>query len=102
MTRWLTCAAWVGVGLLALGLLTPAQQIQVHAGQVAADGGFTMLTAQSNDPSASGGRELLYLVDHRSGSMLVYGVQRDEQGTHPVLLDGGPMAALFSTPRTSP
>jgi len=98
MTHAATIVAWATVAALALLLLAPQQTIRVDAGQVASSDGFTMLTAQSSDPRASGGRELLYLVDHRSGVMMVYGVQRNESGAHPVLLDGGPMAALFGTP----
>jgi hypothetical protein len=89
---------WIGVALLAMLLVAPSTQLRVDAGQVNAAHGYTLLTAQSADPRASGGRELLYLVDHRTNMVLVYGVTRDENGTTPQLLDGGPMSVLFGTP----
>ena len=86
---------WTAVAVLAVLVFAPRQSIRVDAGQVSSNDGFTLLTAQSSDPRASGGRELLYLVDHRSGMLLVYGIHRNERGMTPVLLDGGPMSVLF-------
>jgi hypothetical protein len=99
MTSFLQMAAWCAVAVAAVLLLTPSNAMRVDAAQVVSSDGFTMLTAQSRDPRASGGRELLYLIDHRSGMLLVYGVDRDESGVHPRLLDGGSMSVLFSHPK---
>ena len=95
MNRSVQLAAWCAVAVFAVLLLAPSHVMRVDAGQVMSSDGFTMLTAQSKDPRASGDRELLYLIDHRSGMLLVYGLDRNETGVHPLLLDGGPMSVLF-------
>lgn len=92
--------AWGVVGVLLVLLLSSPEQVQVHAGEVASADGFTLLTGQSRDPRAAGGQELVYVIDHRSGLLLVYGLERFESGLQPVLLDGGPISALFSQPMT--
>lgn len=98
MNRTGSTLLWIVVAVLAMLVFAPQQSLRVEAGQVASKDGFTLLTAQSSDPRASGDRELLYLVDHRSGALLIYGVQHNEGGTTPLLLDGGPMSVLFGTP----
>lgn len=90
--------AWAVVAALLVLLLWSPDQVQVHAGEVASADGFTLLTGQSRDPRASGGQDLVYVIDHRSGMLLVYGLERFDAGLQPVLLDGGPISALFSEP----
>lgn len=98
MSSALNTVAWCVVAAAVAIFFAPRDQLQVHAGEVATGDGFTLLTGQSRDPRASGGQELVYVVDHRSGMLLVYGLQRDDSVLRPVLLDGGPIASLFSQP----
>ena len=98
MNRAGSALLWIAVAVLAVLVFAPQQSIRVDAGQVASNDGFTLLTAQTSDPRASGDRELLYLIDHRSGVLLIYGIQHNERGFTPLLLDGGPMSVLFGTP----
>jgi hypothetical protein len=93
-----TMLMWCVVAGLGVFLMSPQAQLQVHASEVATGDGFTLLTGQSRDPRASGGQELVYVIDHRSGMLLVYGLQHDGSALRPVMLDGGPVSALFSQP----
>ncbi|MCH2135225.1 MAG: hypothetical protein MK101_01435 [Phycisphaerales bacterium] len=102
MSSMSTAVAWCALLIAALVLLGPGDNLQVQAGAVASADGFTLLTGQSRDPRASGGQELVYVVDHRSGMLLVYGLQPGEGNVlMPVLLDGGPVASLFGHPQSA-
>ena len=87
--------AWAVVAAMVVLLLSSPDQVHVNASEIASADGFTLLTGQSRDPRASGGQELVYVIDHRSGVLLVYGLDRLDAGLQPVLLDGGPISALF-------
>jgi len=89
---------WAVVVALLVLLLSSPQHLQVHAAEVTSADGFTLLTGRSRDPRASGGQELVYVVDHRSAMLLVYGLQHNGTALQPVLLDGGSISALFSQP----
>ncbi len=69
------------------------------AGMTASNGGFTLLTAGSRDQRVSGEAEVVYVIDHHRGMMLVYGLTDLVNAPDILLLDGGPIEVLFERAR---
>jgi len=61
--------------------------------------GFTLLTAKSRDMRVSEETEVVYLLDHHRGMLLVYGLQDMSHRPSIVLLDGGRIEVLFEQGR---
>lgn len=61
-------------------------------------GGFTVLTAANGQGSDTSRVELLYVLDNRTETLLVYGVE-NQTDRRMVLLGGGSLPALFRAAR---
>ncbi len=72
---------------------------EAHASFEVAKDGFTLLTAHSRDMRVSEETEVVYLLDHHRGMLLVYGLT--EMSSQPTisLLDGGRIEVLFEQGR---
>ena len=71
------------------------------ADMMATSGGFTLMTANSRDQRVSDESEVLYLLDHHRGMMLVYGLRDIHTKPYVDMLDGGLLEVLFERARSA-
>ena len=69
------------------------------ADQEASRGGFTLLTAHAGVQNISPEAEVVYLLDHHRGLLMVYGLRDQGGSTEIVLLEGGHIEVLFEQGR---
>lgn len=98
MLAWAVCAAAVAGWLLSSG---PSWDRLAAADMIASGGGFTLMTANSRDQRVAEESEVLYLIDHHRGMMMVYGLREMHTNPHIELLDGGRMEVLFERARAA-
>jgi len=68
---------------------------------ISSGGGFTLMTANSRDQRVVEEAEVLYLIDHHRGMLMVYGLVDVHTAPRVEMLDGGRMAVLFERARAA-
>ena len=94
--------SWLACGLLVAlwwGQTGNQWDTPVAADMMASGGGFTLLSANSRDQRVAEESEVLYLLDHHRGMMLVYGLRDVHTNPYIEMLDGGLMEVLFERAR---
>jgi len=93
---------WLLVAALATALLTWQQgtTVRVDAAMTASADGFTMLTARGRDHRVSTDVEVVYIIDHRRGVLLAYGLENALTAPNLRLLQGGRIETLFERSRS--
>ena len=89
---------WASAFVIAAMLIVQAGRLpanQAHAEMTAQSAGFTLVTANAGR-GVEGGipYELLYVLDDRSETLLVYEIE-NARNNRIILRDGGPLANLF-------
>ncbi len=96
----LVAALW-GVALISLMVvaLRWAPASAATAGTSASRGGFTLLTGHSRAQEVPESSEIVYLIDHHRGLLLVYGMPDGADSKAIAWLDGGRIEVLFERGR---
>ncbi|MDP7030086.1 MAG: hypothetical protein QF733_07695 [Phycisphaerales bacterium] len=98
-TTVLAWAAAIAVALVWMSRPGTMMHPEAHAGMSASRGGFTLLTAGAWDQRVAVDGEVVYLMDHHRGMMLVYTLSDLVSTPHIELLDGGRIEVLFERAR---
>jgi hypothetical protein len=71
------------------------------ADMIASGGGFTLVAANSRDQRVPEESEVIYLLDHHRGMMMVYGLRDVHTTPFIELLDAGRIEVLFERARAA-
>lgn len=94
---WCVAAAMLVGWWLSVG---PPLNQPAAADMIATNGGFTLMTANTRDQRVNEESEVLYVLDHHRGIMLVYGLRDVQSKPYIEMLDGGLMEVLFERARS--
>ena len=94
-------AAWLLVGCLVVVMLMwqRGTTVQVDAAMTATADGFTLVTARGRDHRMAKDAEIVYVIDHRRGVLLAYGLRNALTNPSLELLQGGRIETLFERGR---
>jgi hypothetical protein len=100
-TKPAVSALWASAFVLAALVIMQAGRLtgpQAHADMAASSDTLSMVTAYAGTGGKAQANELLFMIDHRAGTFLVYEVE-DARQKRVILRDGGSLSALFNTAR---
>jgi hypothetical protein len=98
MLSWAACGVLLASWWLSTG---PAWDRPAAADMISSSGGFTLMTANSRDQRVVEEAEVLYLLDHHRGMLMVYGLVNVHTEPRIEMLDGGRMEVLFERARAT-
>ncbi|MCH2142810.1 MAG: hypothetical protein MK077_07425 [Phycisphaerales bacterium] len=100
-TGWTFGLPWFLVGCLVMAMFfwQKGTTVQVDAAMTATADGFTLMTARGRDHRMATDAEVVYVVDHRRGILLAYGLRDALTAPNLELLQGGRIETLFERGR---